>query len=144
MILHFADTFKKAEFHLVLNEENFDRFFFLADRKDKFLTIAWNNGDAQKVTIDEVMYDFPVQSLLPLMVNQSFRFEKPEQIIAWQYNRDFYCIVDHDKEVGCVGFLFYGSADTMFITLNDREQKKINLLLQVFIDEFDTVDNIQR
>jgi AraC-like DNA-binding protein len=78
------------------------------------------------------------------MVNQSFHFEKPEQIVAWQYNRNFYCIVDHDKEVSCVGFLFYGSAGNMFITLNAEQQKRIGLLLNVFIDEFSTVDNIQR
>lgn len=144
MKFHHIDSFNKAEFHLIINEENFDRLFFIRDRKDKFLTIAWNTGGPQKVMIDEVTYDFPEQSILPLMVNQSFHFEKPEQITAWQFNRDFYCIVDHDKEVSCVGFLFYGSADTMFIKLNEQEKKKVNLLLQVFLDEFETIDNIQR
>jgi len=118
-------------------------FFFQRDRADKFLTIAWNNGQQQTVIIDGVAYKFPTQSILPLMVNQSFSFEIPEQVVAWQFNRNFYCIVDHDKEVGCVGFLFYGSAGTMFIELDGKQQQKLNLLCQVFIDEFDTLDNIQ-
>lgn len=144
MKFHFNDSSTQAEIHLTINESGFDRIFFNRDRKDKFLTIAWNRGPSQNVTIDEVSYECPAQSILPLMVNQSFHFEKPEQIVAWQYNRNFYCIVDHDKEVSCVGFLFYGSAGNMFITLNAEQQNRIGLLLNVFIDEFSTVDNIQR
>lgn len=78
------------------------------------------------------------------MVNQSFRFENPEQIVAWQFNKDFYCIIDHDREVSCVGFLFYGTTEMMFINLNEQEHGKIDQLLPVFIDEFQTADNIQK
>lgn len=144
MKLHYIDAITQGEFHLTIHEKTFDRLFFQRDRSDKFLTIAYNTGITQMVTIDNVRYEFPSHSILPLMVNQSFFFEDPEEIVAWQYNRNFYCIVDHDKEVSCVGFLFYGSSDTMFIELDEVQQKKINLLLAVFIDEFNTADNIQR
>lgn len=144
MKLHYIDSVSAGELHLIIHEANFDRLFFQRDRKDKFLTIAWNTGPLQTVTIDGVNYDFPAQTVLPLMVNQTFTFEMPEQIIAWQYNRNFYCIVDHDREVSCVGFLFYGSAGNMFITLDEQQQKKLDLLLQVFIDELETTDIIQR
>ena len=144
MKLPYIDPISAGELHLTIHEPNFDRLFFQRDRKDRFLTLAWNDGPAQTVTIDGIQYAFPAQTILPLMVNQSFTFEKPEQIIAWQYNRNFYCIVDHDKEVSCVGFLFYGSSETMFIALDEQQQKKLNLLLQVFIDEFEDKDAIQR
>ncbi|MBC7798798.1 MAG: helix-turn-helix domain-containing protein, partial [Pyrinomonadaceae bacterium] len=132
-----------AELVVSIDEKSFDRQFFTRDRERKFLTIAWNKGDAQKVAVDEVEYDFPENSILPLMVNQSFRFEKAENVVAWQFNRDFYCIADHDKEVGCIGFLFYGSSSPIFIELGANETRKINLLLDVFKDEFENVDNIQ-
>ena len=144
MKLNYIDSITQGEFHLTIQEATFDRLFFQRDRRDKFLTIAWNNGPKQIVTIDEVQYVFPEKNILPLMVNQSFRFENPEQVVAWQYNRNFYCIVDHDKEVSCVGFLFYGSTGMMFISLNEDEQRKIEQLLPVFIDEFQTEDNIQK
>src|SRR5690606_18602760 len=51
--------------------------------------------------------------------------------------------VDHDKEVSCVGFLFYGSSNRMFITLNGEDKRKICLLLEVFYDEFTTTDVVQ-
>jgi AraC-like DNA-binding protein len=63
--------------------------------------------------------------------------------VAWQFNRDFYCIVNHDKEVSCVGFLFYGSAQRMFIKLDERDQTKMDILLKIFDDEFETSDHIQ-
>ena len=61
----------------------------------------------------------------------------------WQFNRDFYCIVNHDHEVSCVGFIFYGSSQPMFIKLNRNEKAKIISLLQAFKDEFNITDNIQ-
>jgi len=128
---------------LLINEKHFDRIFFTRDRQHKYLTIAWNRGEKQTVTIDEVDYDFQPNTILPLMVNQSFRFERPEDIVAWQFNRDFYCIVDHDEEVSCVGFLFYGSSDQVFVTLDEAMQFKLQRLLDIFIEEFETADNIQ-
>ncbi|KIC94861.1 helix-turn-helix domain-containing protein [Flavihumibacter solisilvae] len=143
MNLRFVNHKTTGECRLTLDETIFDRVFYGKDRKDKFLTIAWNKGENQQVKIDSVMYDFPQHSILCLMVNQSFEFSNPGDIIAWQFNRDFYCIVNHDKEVSCVGFLFYGSNKTMFTALEEKVQLKIGLLLKVFIEEFETVDTVQ-
>lgn len=143
MKLVFKNNKTTGECRLIFDEAEFDRYFYGKDRKDKLLTIAWNKGEPQSVSIDGVPYDFPQDSMLCLMVNQTFQFSNPSDIVAWQFNRDFYCIVNHDREVSCVGFLFYGSHPTMFIALNQEEQTKIDLLLKVFKEEYETVDNIQ-
>jgi len=144
MKLDFIDPLTQGEFHLLTNESSLGRLSFQRNCNDTSLTIAWNNGPKQVAVIDEMPYEFPEQSILPLMASQSFRFEMPDQVIAWQYNRDFYCIVDHDKEVSCVGFLFYGFAGMMFIHLAEQEQRKIDQLFRVFVDEFQTEDAIQK
>lgn len=128
--------------HLFDHPTDLKRAFF-QERHQRLLTIAWNTGPDQGVKIDGVDYTFPAQSVLPLMVNQSFQFEHPEQLVAWQFNREFYCIVDHDKEVSCVGFLFYGSNGILFLNLDAINQRQFGALLQVFIDEFSTHDTIQ-
>lgn len=143
MILQHTNKTTGASFRLIFDETGFDRVFYGRDRKDKLLTIAWNRGTTSQVTIDGIIYDFPAGSILCLMVNESFYFEDPAAIVAWQFNRDFYCIVDHDKEVSCVGFLFYGSAQRMFISLDATQQHKIALLFDVFREEFETEDQIQ-
>lgn len=139
----YNDTKSGADFRLISDETEFDRQFYGKDRKDKLLTIAWNRGQNQTVVIDDIDYVFPSNAMLCLMVNESFYFSQPQDILAWQFNREFYCIVDHDKEVSCVGFLFYGSSERMFISLNGDDQRKIDLLLQVFYDEFTTTDVVQ-
>lgn len=143
-MLHlFTNPQTNAQFRLLYDQADFDRIFYGRDRKDKLLTVAWNRGPAQKVTIDNVLYNFPASTVLCLMVNESFHFEKPSDIVAWQFNRDFYCIVNHDKEVSCVGFLFYGSGQRMFMAIDEKHEQKLELLLQVFKDEFETPDPIQ-
>jgi AraC-like DNA-binding protein len=143
MIQQFQHGPTRALFRLVYDEPAFDRVFYGKDRRDRLLTIAWTRGEKQQVTIDEVDYEFPANTILCLMVNEAFHFEHPRTIVAWQFNREFYCIVNHDKEVSCVGFLFYGSAQKMFICMEERDREKIDSLMQVFIDELEQKDHIQ-
>lgn len=129
---------------LLLNgEEEFDRLFYTRDHDKKYFTIAWNHGQKQTVTIDGEVFDFMPNTIVPLMFDQSFCFERPADITAWQFNREFYCIVDHDTEVSCVGFLF-AMGDQLFINLDDHAQHKLKLLLNIFIEELNTTDNIQK
>lgn len=131
-----------AILRLSVNETYLQRHFF-KERHESLLTIAWNRGEEQIVSIDEIPLKFPAQTCLTLMVNQSFRFEQPKDIVLWQYNRSFYCIIEHDKEVSCVGFLFYGTKSTMLIGLDEKEQESFGLLLRVFEEEFKQKDKIQ-
>jgi AraC family transcriptional regulator, transcriptional activator of pobA len=106
-------------------------------------TIVFNRIENQKVTIDGVAYTFPANSILPLVANQHFEFEDPEKLIAWQFNRDFYCIVDHDAEVGCVGFLFYGIRHPFFIPLAAKELANMILIERFCIEDMETRDRMQ-
>jgi len=143
MKFFFRDPATGGELVLIDKEDHFDRQFYVRDRSNKYLTIAWNQGPDQEVIIDEVAHTFPSNTILPLVIHQSFRFERPEDITAWQFNRDFYCIIDHDKEVSCVGFIFYGAAAVMFIQLDEKELQQFTLLLGVFRDEMENNDDIQ-
>lgn len=106
-------------------------------------TFAYNKGGAQEVVIDEIVYTMPSRSILPLVSNQHFVFKHPEEITAWQFNREFYCILHHDAEVGCAGFLFYGIRHPMFITLNEEEVSELTHLEKVFSNELMLKDKFQ-
>jgi len=123
-------------------QERFDRFYYSRDKDKKYFTIAWNKGDQQTITIDGTAHDFMPNTIIPLMFDQSFSFERPLDVTAWQFNREFYCIIDHDAEVSCVGFLFC-MGDELFIKLDDSAQYKLGLLLNIFIEELNTRDSIQ-
>lgn len=115
--------------------------FYKRDHDNKYFTIAWNKGKQQPVSIDGTDHPFKPQTLLPIMFNQAFQFERPQDIIAWQFNREFYCIIDHDVEVSCVGFVF--GLHNHFIALNKEEQQKLDLLLSMCVAEMNTADLIQ-
>jgi len=142
MKLSVSDQNTGGDLLLHHNEPQLDRLFYTRDYDYKYFTIAWNRGDKQTVTIDGSAYDFMPNTVLPLMFNQSFYFEYPGDVVAWQFNREFYCIVDHDTEVSCVGFLF-GMNDNVFIDLDPDTQRKLKVLLDVFIEELNTKDDIQ-
>ncbi|SIO51017.1 helix-turn-helix domain-containing protein [Chitinophaga niabensis] len=142
MKLAITDPKTGGDLLLLTDEQDFDRLFYTRDRLKKYFTIAWNCGEKQTVTIDGEEHDFKSHTIMPLMFDQSFYFERAADIIAWQFNREFYCIVDHDAEVSCVGFLF-GMANPLFIHLDEEAQYKMQLLLDIFKEELRTKDNIQ-
>lgn len=143
MIHTFTHKDGYGKLHLLLNENNFTKNYFQQKADYTFHTIAWNRGKSQVVTIDEVDYIFDANTILPIMHNQSFDFEKPNDIVAWQFNREFYCIVNHDAEVGCVGFIFFGPSPTMFVKLDANDNEMLQRLLQAFEEEFSSDEDIK-
>ncbi len=143
--MKYAYTHKDGNGKILMlkNEEVFEQNYFEQKAGFTFHTIAWNTGQAQKVFIDETPYHFEGNCILPIMLNQSFRFERPSDIVAWQFNRDFYCIVNHDAEVGCVGFIFFGPSPTMFVRLEEVDTEMMNRLLSVFEEEYLSEDDIK-
>jgi AraC-like DNA-binding protein len=133
----------KGQINLLLEETSFEQNYYLQQADFSFHSIAWNRGPAQIINIDEVEYVFAENAILPLMLNQSFSFENMDQIVLWQFNREFYCIANHDAEVGCVGFIFFGPSPTMFVSLNDEDMQMMNNLLMVFEEEFTSMEDIK-
>jgi len=106
-------------------------------------TIVCNRQEDQQVIIDEIAYTFPANTILPLVANQHFSFQHPEKLVAWQFNRNFYCIADHDAEVGCVGFLFYGIRHPLFVKLSQRDLMDIELIEQLCVEDMEIKDRMQ-
>lgn len=128
---------------LLQKQDTFQQNYFQQKSDFSYHTIAWNKGKKQKVIIDEIEFEFAANTILPIMLNQSFKFENAEDIVAWQFNREFYCILNHDAEVGCVGFIFFGPSSTMFVKLDDEHIEKMQKLLELFIEEYESEEDIK-
>lgn len=115
----------------------------LNGKQEMINTIVYNTGDEQTVTIDRIGYRMAAGAVLPLVANQSFSFEATESLTAWQFNRDFYCIADHDAEVGCVGFLFYGIRHPFFIRPSPEEHGCLMMLKAQCIEDMQIRDKMQ-
>ena len=138
----FHDPASGGQFLMAVREPDFARYFF-RERDKKFNAIVWNRGKTQCLTIDEMRFEVPENTFFSLNVSHSFRLERSEDVVIWQFNREFYCIVTHDSEVSCSGLLFYGWREATPIVLNEKETRSFGLLADVFCDEFENRDNIQ-
>ena len=142
MILTHSDEKTSGFIQLTYEESAFSNSF--SQKKDSTLTIVWNRGNDQQLSVDTEVITLRSNDAIVFTANQSFDFERPKDIAAWQFNREFYCIIDHDHEVSCAGLLFYGKNGLPVISLDKDEQRKLNLLLQVFLDEFgEDEDNLK-
>ncbi len=106
-------------------------------------TFIWARDTNISVEIDGISITVKKNKIVVLTPNQYFKFIDGSNALVYQFNREFYCIKDHDKEVSCVGVLFYGNTTISIVELNVKEQNKLDQLHKVFLDELDTVDTIQ-
>src|SRR5690606_14197415 len=143
MVKEYQEKTTAARFMMHSGNTQFPETKYHSFDASSVITLVFNKGNAQQVAIDEVQYQLPAQSILPLVSNQHFVFQHPENLTAWQFNREFYCIIDHDAEVGCVGFLFYGIRHPMFIMLNEEEIGEISYLGKMVSNEMLVRDYFQ-
>ncbi len=143
MVKEYQEKTTAARFMMHSGNTQFPETKYHSFDASSVITLVFNKGKAQQVAIDEVQYQLPAQSILPLVSNQRFVFQHPEQLTVWQFNREFYCIIDHDAEVGCVGFLFYGIQHPMFIRLNEEEAQELEYLEKICANEMEVKDHFQ-
>ena len=102
-----------------------------------------NLGAKQQIEINGLTYDFPENSIIPLVSGQVFKLECSEQLTLWQYTREFYCLLENYFEISCLGYLFFGFNGTLFLKLDEDARRKLLVMQQLFMEEFDTNDTIQ-
>jgi AraC family transcriptional regulator, transcriptional activator of pobA len=138
----FHDPAIGGYFLMTTNEHHFSRNFF-QDKKTYFNAIIWNRGADQIMTLENMRVEMPSNTFFALNVSHSFRLEKAEDAIIWQFNKEFYCIVTHDAEVSCAGLLFYGWRANEPIFIEETDIHSFGLLAEVFKEEFQNQDTIQ-
>lgn len=106
-------------------------------------TFIWANKSAINIVVDGVPVTLQQHQIISLTPIQYLQYLEGDDSIVYQFNREFYCIKDHDKEVSCVGLLFFGNQTIPIITLDAKEQLSFSSLHQVFIEEIENKDPIQ-
>ncbi len=66
-----------------------------------------------------------------------------EDLIAFVFNKEFFCIQTHDDQVSCQGFLFFGSSQPQTIKLNDKEVSHFVNLIELFKEDLTIKDHLQ-
>ncbi|MER3319602.1 MAG: helix-turn-helix domain-containing protein [Allomuricauda sp.] len=130
-ILGFTDDIKR-------DQERFS----VTSKTIKFL---WNRNNCPLVIqIDGMDLELLPNQIITVTYLQHVSYSETKlPLSAILFNREFYCISDHDSEVSCNGILFFGTQDIPIITIPEDQLNKFNLLHDMFIEEFSTPDNIQ-
>ena len=112
--------------------------------KGNYIHIYWNRSNQEHfITIDGVKTILKPHQITTSTFLQSVTINDTAELMVFSFNREFYCIADHDEEVSCNGILFFGTQEPPVLTIIDSEQTSMETLFQIFIDEFQTKDNIQ-
>ena len=105
--------------------------------------ILWAKDKKATIIIDGYKVEILKNQIVFCTALNIVEMEKDTGLTAYIFNREFYCIRDHDAEVSCNGFLFFGSSMPPVITLDDKEIKSFEAMLLILKEEFETKDHIQ-
>jgi AraC-like DNA-binding protein len=112
--------------------------------RDDLYKIVWAMNDDVTLGIDGYRVFLQKNHILfATPLNQLDLDIANKDVVVYTFNREFYCIRDHDVEVSCNGFLFLGSSSPVVVDLSKKEQRSFNLLYEFFVEEFETIDHIQ-
>ena len=132
----------KDESYLVLTNFNCAPSQQILKSKDLY-KIIWCREYPVKVEIDGYQKELQKNQVLFCTPLNVLSIPRTTHLIALVFNREFYCIRDHDKEVSCYGFLFYGSSEPPVIDLSEKTQKSFESMFTLLQEEFETKDQIQ-
>ncbi|MDC8005432.1 helix-turn-helix domain-containing protein [Aureisphaera galaxeae] len=127
---------------LNLGDESLLQAYDLSKELGHFSFIMTQDESAT-FSIDGIPTTVPPYNILSLTPIQHLQYVEGRNLKVFQFNREFYCIKDHDKEVSCIGLLFFGNEHIPIIPLTEEDKEKYELLHQVFLDELETTDTIQ-
>ena len=107
-------------------------------------TFVWNQGAPRQWTVDMYPVYVPSHTILSLSPGQTLLTHgQLQDCIIIQFNRQFYCIENHDQEVSCNGMLFNGSLSAPLLALDEKEKASFCTLLDEMKEEFAHQDETQ-
>jgi len=109
------------------------------------INFLWNrNAENLEILVDGILLVLKPNQIATTTYLQHISYKSTQlPLTSFLFNREFYCISDHDEEVSCNGILFFGTQDLPIITIPIEQERKFNTLYEIFEDEFATPDKIQ-
>lgn len=129
--------------YIGLFELNTDTCHLLKNRGNSELVIVWFRDNESRLIIDNVEHSFEANQLVTLTEFHKVRIGKIGAARIFKFNRAFYCILDHDDEVGCKGVLFFGASRLPVIRVDNQEVEKLDILWRMFSIEMTSRDRLQ-
>jgi len=133
---------KNGEYFEVIDitQENYD---ILKKSKENELSLLWFSSDNNKLKIDSKDYTFSTNSIVCVTEFHKIEIEKVSSLKLLRFNKPFYCILDHDSEVGCKGVLYYGASSLPVIQIPEDDIEILETVWKVLYMELESKDSLQ-
>lgn len=133
---------KAGEF-INLEELHSQNAHHLSTNEDGALTVIWFLDNGSRLIIDGVSTEFEKDQIVFLTEFHQVKVEHLGKIRMVKFNRPFYCILDHDVEVGCKGILFFGASQLPVLKIPLNENERFQILWKMFLIEMDSTDGLK-
>lgn len=129
--------------HLTLTERT-DLLRIQFDAQLHFpLLFVWVQGNDCVLTSDGVSKSIAHNSIVCLTHFKEVELEGHELLRFIRFNKEFYCVLDHDQEVSCKGLLFFSGEGLPVFQIPAGETEKFELLWRMFKIEMESKDELQ-
>lgn len=107
----------------------------VSDIRETDMMLIWNMGDQMNITIDKIPYTLKKHQIIFLTEFHKIDNIALESARMVRFNQPFYCIVNHDNEVGSKGLLFFGASGVPLIILEESKIRDFELTWEMFCSE---------
>jgi len=108
------------------------------------MTFIWNTGRKIDIVIDKVPYELEHNQII--FLTEFHRIDKIsfESARMVRFNQPFYCIVNHDNEVGSKGLLFFGATEVPIVSIPEAMVGDFEKSWDIFCSEMKNSDILQQ
>jgi AraC-like DNA-binding protein len=110
---------------------------------DTCKVMIWVQEGTCKLLIDAVPCTFQKNDVVFMTQFHMVEVQRMCPLKVLRFNRSFFCISDHDSEVGCRGILFFGATSVPAIHMDAEEAAKFRGTWELLEREFDHRDSLQ-
>jgi len=124
-----------------LNKENSKIVF---DVHETDMTFIWNTGEQMNLTINSVPYQLGRNQIIFLTEYYKIDAIDLETARMVRFNQPFYCIINHDNEVGSKGLLFFGATGVPIISIDESKLREFEISWEIFCTEMGQTDILKK
>ena len=107
------------------------------------LQLLWFLSDGNKLTIDGIPHTFNGNQIISLSQHHHVQYDEINAMTMLRFNSEFYCVLNHDSEVGCKGILYYTPAKIPVLLIEGPELTVMNNAWDVTHMELELKDSLQ-
>ncbi|MFT6962331.1 MAG: AraC-like DNA-binding protein [Flammeovirgaceae bacterium] len=123
-----------------INQQNCE---ILTNSQENELSLLWFTADNNQLKIDSIQHTFNTNEIICITEFHKLEIDEIKGLKLLKFNKPFYCILDHDSEVGCKGILYYGASDLPIIQIPENSIETLETVWKMLCLELESSDSLQ-